>query len=57
MKVKISFTQDEREQAEETAELLRFTMRLVKVKESDRYKPFYHLYLASKKRVKPQNKL
>lgn len=57
MKIKISFTQEEREQAEEAAELLRFTMRMAKVKESDRYRPFYHLYLASKKRAKPQNKL
>lgn len=40
MKIKISFTQEEREQAEEAAELLRFTMRIAKVKESDRYRPF-----------------
>lgn len=57
MKIKISFTEDERQQAEEAAELLRFTMRVVKMKESDRYKPFHHLYLATKNRAKPLNKL
>lgn len=56
MKIKISFTEEERERAEEAAQLLRFTLKLAKVKESGRHEPFRQLYLASQNRQKTQDK-
>lgn len=57
MKIKISFTEEERGQAEEAAELLRFALRLGKVKESNRHEPFRQLYLSSRNRQKVQDKV
>jgi len=56
MKIKISFTEEERERAEEAAQLLRFALKLAKVKESGRHEPFRQLYLASRNRQKTQDK-
>lgn len=50
-KIKLSYQEDERETADKLTEQLKKAG--FKVTKSDRYDPFLHTYLATKKRQKP----
>ena len=55
MKIKISYQADESEEADRLTEQLKNNNLLsgVKVTKSDRYAPFFHIYLATKNSRKP----
>ncbi len=54
MKIRITYEEDERKVAEELTEKIQSNKHLgiLKVTKSDRNKPFFHTYLATKKRRK-----
>ncbi len=55
MKIKIAYTEPEKERAEELAALYFNKMNSKKgtitLTRSDRYKPFYHIYISDKKKT------
>ena len=55
MKIKIAYTEAEKERAEELAALyfnkLNSEKGAITLTRSDRYKPFYHIYIADKKKM------
>ena len=53
MKITISHTTEEREEADAVLSALRPLLAWGKVRESDRHAPFLHIYLATKKPGKP----
>lgn len=56
MKVKISYTQEEKQQAERAAAMIlkqTDSNQITSVKKSDRHTPFYHIYIAVKSAKKP----
>lgn len=55
MKVTISHTNEEREEADAVLSALRPLLAWGKVRESDRHDPYLHIYLATKKPGKPRN--
>lgn len=58
MKIKISYTESERERADELAELYLKHFKVcgsVVLTRSDRYKPFYHIYIADKNKKVDKN--
>ena len=55
MKVTISHTIEEREEADAVLSALRPLLAWGKVRESNRHDPYLHIYLATKKPGKPCN--
>lgn len=58
MKIKITYLQEEKRQADELASLYierLSTHRRLTVKRSDRYKPYYHIYIADMLDRPPKN--
>lgn len=45
MKVKITYTEQEKQQADKLAAIIKNELKTVRIKSSNKYKPYYHIYL------------